>query len=72
MSITIKSLLSKADSLAEDYNMAVNGTDRVKIKADWYKECARVADIIRTHRSFSEKKIERRKKLKKAPSSPSK
>ena len=56
MSITSKSLLNRADSLANEYNTAVSGANRDKIKAEWYKECARVADIIKTHRSFSEKK----------------
>ena len=56
MSITSKSLLNRADSLANEYNMAVSGADRDKIKADWYKEISRVAAFIQTHSTFSEKK----------------
>lgn len=56
MSITSKSLLNRADSLANEYNTAINGANRDKIKAEWYKEVSRVADIIRTHSIFSEKK----------------
>jgi len=56
MSITSKSLLNRADSLANEYNTAVSGANRDKIKAEWYKEVSRVADIIRTHSTFSEKK----------------
>ena len=56
MSITSKSLLNRADSLANEYNMTRNGADRDKIKADWYKEVSRVASFIQTHSTFSEKK----------------
>ena len=56
MSITSKSLLNKADSLANEYNMAVNSADRDKIKAEWYKEVSRIAAFIETHSTFSEKK----------------
>ena len=55
MSITSKSLLNRADLLANEYNMAVNGADRDKIKAEWYKEVSRVSELIETHNTFSEK-----------------
>jgi hypothetical protein len=57
MSITSKSLLNRADSLANKYNMAANGADRDKIKAEWYKEISRVAEWIETHNTFLEKKL---------------
>jgi hypothetical protein len=57
MSITSKSLLNKADLLANEYNMAVNGADRDKIKAEWYKEISRVSELIETYNTFSEKKL---------------
>ena len=57
MSITSKSLLNRADSLANEYNMSRNGADRDKIKAEWDKEISRVAEWIETHNTFSEKKL---------------
>ena len=72
MSITSKSLLNKADSLANEYNMAVNGADRDKIKADWYKEISRVAEWIETHNTFLEKKLKLKSKNKKVFSKHSK
>lgn len=66
MSITSKSLLNRADSLANEYNMAVNGADRDKIKAEWYKEVSRVAEWIETYNTFSEKKLKSKLKNKKS------
>lgn len=66
MSITSKSLLNRADSLANEYNMAVNGADRDKIKAEWDKEISRVAEWIETHNTFSEKKLKLKSKNKKS------
>ena len=66
MSITSKSLLNRADSLANEYNMAVNGADRDKIKAEWYKEVSRVAEWIETHNTFLEKKLKLKSKNKKS------
>lgn len=66
MSITSKSLLNRADSLANEYNMAVNGADRDKIKAEWYKEVSRVAEWIETHNTFLEKKLKLKLKNKKS------
>ena len=66
MSITSKSLLNRADSLANEYNMAVNGVDRDKIKAEWYKEVSRVSEWIETHNTFSEKKLKLKSKNKKS------
>ena len=66
MSITSKSLLNRADSLANEYNMAVNGADRDKIKAEWYREISRIAEWIETHNTFSEKKLKSKSKIKKS------
>ena len=66
MSITSKSLLNRADSLANEYNMAVNGVDRDKIKAEWYKEISRVSEWIETHNTFLEKKLKLESKNKKS------
>ena len=72
MSITSKSLLNRADSLANEYNMAVNGADRDKIKAEWYREVSRVSELIETHNTFSEKKLKSKSKIKKVFSKHSK
>ena len=66
MNITSKSLLNRADSLANEYNTAVSGANRDKIKAEWYKEVSRVAELIETHNTFSEKKLKLKSKIKKS------
>jgi len=66
MNITSKSLLNRADSLANEYNMAVSGANRDKIKAEWYREISRIAEWIETHNTFSEKKLKSKSKIKKS------
>jgi len=66
MNITSKSLLNRADSLANEYNTAVSGANRDKIKAEWYREVSRVAEWIETHNTFSEKKLKSKSKIKKS------
>ena len=66
MSITSKSLLNRADSLANEYNKAVSGANRDKIKAEWYREISRIAEWIETHNTFSEKKLKLKSKIKKS------
>ena len=46
--------------------MAVNGADRDKIKAEWYKEVSRVSEWIETHNTFLEKKLKLKSKNKKS------
>jgi len=66
MNITSKSLLNRADSLANEYNKAINGGNRDKIKAEWYREISRIAEWIETHNTFSEKKLKSKSKIKKS------
>ena len=66
MNITNKSLLNRADSLANEYNKAINGANRDKIKAEWYREISRIAEWIETHNTFSEKKLKSKSKIKKS------
>jgi len=66
MNITSKSLLNRADSLANEYNKAINGANRDKIKAEWYREISRIAEWIETHNTFSEKKLKSKSKIKKS------
>jgi len=66
MNITSKSLLNRADSLANEYNTAVSGANRDKIKAEWYREVSRIAEWIETHNTFSEKKLKSKSKIKKS------
>jgi hypothetical protein len=66
MNTTNKTLLNRADSLANEYNKAISGADRDKIKAEWYKEISRVAELIETHNTFSEKKLKSKSKIKKS------
>ena len=66
MNTTNKTLLNRADSLANEYNTAISGADRDKIKAEWYKEISRVAELIETHNTFLEKKLKLKSKNKKS------
>lgn len=56
MNTTNKTLLNRADSLANEYNTAISGADRDKIKAKWYKEISRVSELIEAYRTGTQKK----------------
>jgi len=66
MNTTNKTLLNRADSLANEYNTAISGADRDKIKAEWYKEISRVAELIETHNTFLKKNLKTKLKIKKS------
>ena len=51
-----------ADEIAGRFNSATSTTDRNQLKADWYVEVKKAAEIIQTHAAMAKNVADRRKK----------
>ena len=54
--------MKRADELANEYHNTDSNVSREQIRAEWYKECSKVAEKIQAAREFERKRRDARNK----------